>query len=153
MSAQPVHRPTQGFTLVPQSEVLWVSERKRQQAAPWPPPLPCCPLTPLPSSSRCPPQPPPHSPRMYSMVPSSTRLRSGSKPFRIPLAWRNHRGREMRRHEIHLGYRACPSVAQAWGSLLQGWRTEGGGGLPGGAGDRRLQSDPHHGQPTVSAGG
>lgn len=44
-------------------------------------------------------------------------------------------------------------VAQACGSLLQGWRIEGAGGLPGGAGDRRLQSDPHHGQPTVSAGG
>lgn len=26
------------------------------------------------------------SPRMYSMVPSSTRLSSGSNPFRIPLA-------------------------------------------------------------------
>lgn len=51
---------------------------------------------------------------MYSMVPSSTRLRSGSNPFRIPLACQNHRekkrDREMEdqwsswgRFELHPG--------------------------------------------------
>lgn len=48
------------------------------------------------SPARSPRAPRPCPPLMYSTVPSSTRLSSGSNPFRMPLACRNHREEKQR---------------------------------------------------------
>lgn len=75
--------------------------------------------------------PPARSPLMYSMVPSSTRLRSGSKPFRIPLACSDHREEKRRgaRSAADLGAACRGLTPQAGHSLARGGYGEGTGGF------------------------